>query len=216
MKYAACSSFFAIALIGFSCMSSQKDIDGNNYTTVQIGNQEWMGENLAVKHFRNGDTIPEAKSEWEWILCSAEGKPACCALRYDEGSVRKYGMLYNWAAVTDPRGLAPGGWHVATDEEWKELTDFLGGEIQAAFAIRTSGLSGKGKGEMTGFSGIPAGCCNSYGVFYGAGSHGYWWTSTESTKETAWLRMLNYEQVGMNSIKYDKRQGLSVRCIKDK
>jgi uncharacterized protein (TIGR02145 family) len=210
MKLASISSFIVIVLISSSCQDGLRDIDGNTYRTVQLGNQEWMAENLAVKRFRNGDTIPEATSEWEWILYSAEGKPACCALRYDQGSIKKYGMLYNWSAITDPRGIGPKGWHPASDEEWKELTDFLGGEISAAFAIRTKGR------EATGFSGIPAGCCNTYGVFYGVGTHGYWWTSTENNKENAWLRMLNYEQLGMNSIKYDKRHGLSVRCVKNK
>src|SRR6188508_2434374 len=88
--------------------------DQPNYTSIKIGQQVWMGQNLNADSFRNGETIMEAKSAEEWIKAGNEGKPAWC---YYENSIengRKYGKLYNWFAINDPRRLAPKGWHIPT------------------------------------------------------------------------------------------------------
>ncbi len=206
--------FSAISII--SCTVGVKDHDGNIYKTIKIGNQEWLAENLNVSCFRNGEIINEAKSPEDWIMTGKEGKPAWCIPKdMDNGS--NNGKFYNWYAVNDPRGLAPEGWHVASDADWKELTDFLGGEISAAFGIRTTGLSGSGSDNIeTGFSGIPAGAFAPDGTFYGVGSYAYWWTSTEFTGSEAWIRLLSYVQCSINSKVYKKNSGLSVRCVRDK
>jgi uncharacterized protein (TIGR02145 family) len=87
-----------------------------------------MTENLNVATFRNGDPIPEAKTKEEWEKAGQEGKPAWCYYENDPKNGAKYGKLYNWYAVIDPRGLAPTGWHVPTDAEWGILSDFVGEE----------------------------------------------------------------------------------------
>lgn len=94
--------------------------------TIKIGSHEWMTENLNVERFRNGDLIPEAKTRKEWENASIWEKPAWCHLENDPGG-KKYGKLYNWYAVTDPRGLAPYGYHIPTRAEWQRLDDFIGG-----------------------------------------------------------------------------------------
>ena len=94
---------------------------------VTIGNQVWMTKNLNVDKFRNGDVIPEAKSEEEWKKAGEEGKPAWCYYENDPANGAKYGKLYNWYAVNDLRGLAPEGYHVPTNDEWTVLIDYLGG-----------------------------------------------------------------------------------------
>ena len=81
---------------------SVTDIDGNTYKTVTIGEQTWMAENLNVSKFRNGDEIPEAKTNEEWIKAGNEGKPAWCYYENIPANGEKYGKLYNWYAVTDP------------------------------------------------------------------------------------------------------------------
>jgi uncharacterized protein (TIGR02145 family) len=199
-----------------SCGGGSKDIDGNNYLTVKIGNQIWMAENLNVSHFRNGDSIPEARSAEEWIRLERELKPAWCVHQNASEDPKKYGKLYNWYAVNDKRGLAPDGWHIPSDEEWSQMVTYMGGEVLAALKMRTTGssenVSESGDG---GFMGLPGGGCRNDGTFFGFGSYGYWWSSTEITASGAWIRLLDYVNCNVYSKSYNKYFGLSVRCIKN-
>jgi uncharacterized protein (TIGR02145 family) len=95
------------------------------YPSVKIGTQTWMTENLNVTHFRNGDSIPEAKTDEEWKTASDNKQPAWCYYNNDTANGKKYGKLYNWYAVNDLRGLAPVGWHISSDDEWTEVALFL-------------------------------------------------------------------------------------------
>jgi len=96
--------------------------------TVTIGTQEWMTENLDVSTFRNGDSIPEAKTNEEWKRAGELKQPAWCYYDNVPKNGTIYGKLYNWYAVNDARGLVPKGYHVPSDEEWTILTDFLGSD----------------------------------------------------------------------------------------
>ncbi|MBK7413737.1 MAG: fibrobacter succinogenes major paralogous domain-containing protein [Ignavibacteria bacterium] len=77
--------------------------------TVKVGEQVWMKENLNVDRFRNGDLIPEATSVAQWENACVSGQPAWCYYRNDANNGSVYGRIYNWYAVSDPRGLAPKG-----------------------------------------------------------------------------------------------------------
>ena len=151
--------FIAIGLFTFvGCGTSSSveygegvtDFKGNTYKSVKIGKQEWMAENLNVNHFQNGEIIPEAKTDEEWAKARMENRPAWCYYDNDISNGGKYGKLYNWYAVNDPRGLAPKGWHVPTNFEWTVLIDYLaanghsGAEGKALKAI--SGWSNGGNG----------------------------------------------------------------------
>lgn len=96
------------------------------HKTVTIGAQVWMAKNLEVSTFRNGDVIPQATSNAEWEAAGKNKQPAWCYYDNDAKNDVKYGKLYNWFAVNDPRGLAPVGYHVPTDAEWTTLENFLG------------------------------------------------------------------------------------------
>ena len=204
--------------------------------TANIGNQLWMTKNLDVTTFRNGDTITEVRKEEEWKKLSEEGKPAWCYYDNDPLNGEKYGKLYNWFAVNDPRGLAPEGWHIPTDAEWTVLSDFLGGEEKACAKMKsTSGwkefntpyagnVSGNGN-NYSGFSGFPGGArivegnidldCKCVIPAFGLiGEEGYWWSSTELESGIAWNRSLNF-MYSMYRMPGSKGDGLSVRCIKD-
>ncbi len=108
------------------------DIDGNEYVTVVIGNQEWMAENLRVTRYNNGDNIPTGLSNTNWKN-TTEGAYAIYdhnaywtdGINSPEEMVEAYGKLYNWYAVDDPRGLCPEGWHVPSDAEWTELVNYV-------------------------------------------------------------------------------------------
>jgi uncharacterized protein (TIGR02145 family) len=99
-----------------------------NSQSIKIGTLTWTAKNLDVTTFRNGDSIPQAKSDAEWVAAGENYQPAWCYYDNDPKNGTKYGKLYNWFAVNDARGLAPSGWHIPTDEEWTELSTFLGGE----------------------------------------------------------------------------------------
>jgi uncharacterized protein (TIGR02145 family) len=110
---------------GVPCGGTVTDYDGNFYRTVRIGDQCWMMDNLKVTHYRNGDPIPNVTDAGEWNNLSTG---AYCDYNNDPANADAYGRLYNFCAVYDSRNIAPEGWHVATDEEWQTLVDFLGGD----------------------------------------------------------------------------------------
>ena len=108
---------------------------------VAIGTQVWTTKNLDVATFRNGDAIPQAKTDEEWEAAGDNKQPAWCYYDNKASNGTKYGKLYNWYAVNDYRGLAPAGWHVPTDYEWTVLSTFLGGDDVAKKMRSTSGWS---------------------------------------------------------------------------
>jgi uncharacterized protein (TIGR02145 family) len=200
-----------LAVAVFSCKSIPEDIDGNSYTALKFGKMIWMTENLNVSHFRNGDKIPEARTTEEWVKFAETGTPACCFLQNDSGNRNKLGRLYNWFAVADPRGLAPKGWHIPSDEEWFELTEYLGGGVVAALQMRVIGTID----TEAGFSGLAGGARGATGTFYGISSHGYWWTASQTSNSTAWMQLLDYKSCDTKRLVYAKTAGLSVRCVRD-
>lgn len=179
--------------------------------------QVWMTENLNVDKFRNGDPIPEAKTALEWNIAGENKQPAWCYYDYDADNGRKYGKLYNWYAVKDPRGLAPKGWHVPTDEEWTQLTDYLGGFEKAGAKMKSkNGWYDNGNGtNSSGFSGLPGGISDYSGTFYGIGVYGGWWSSTEDLTYLAWCRSLSYNDGNVFRSSFNKPYGFSVRCLRD-
>jgi len=192
-----------------------------SYKSVKIGNQTWMAENLNVSTFRNGDPIPQAKTNEEWEKAGTDGKPAWCYYDNDPANGAKYGKLYNWYAVNDPRGLAPTGCHIPTDAEWTKLTDFLGGEEVAGTKMKNTsgwtdddGESGNGTNE-SGFSGLPGGFRYGYGGYHYIGYGGYWWSASELSTDNAYYRYLNSSNGNLYRLYYYKDLGLSVRCLRD-
>jgi len=197
--------------------NSGKVTQTGSYKSVKIGTQTWMSVNLNVSTFRNGDPIPQAKTDEEWKKAGDNEQPAWCYYDNDPANGAKYGKLYNWYAVIDPRGLAPEGWHVPSDAEWTKLTDFLGGDDEGTKMKNTDGWAENGNGTNTsGFSGLPGGLRFNNGAFDYIGGLGYWWSSTEGKTGSAWSRYLDY---GYGDVKGGssggKRGGFSVRCLRD-
>ncbi len=181
---------------------------------IPIGEQVWMKENLVVDKFRNGDTIMHAKTDEEWRKAADNGVPAWCYFDNNPANEVKYGKLYNWFAVNDPRGLAPVGLHIPTDTEWTALINFLGGTQAAGDKMKAKeGWNGT---NTSGFSGLPGGDRYALGSFSPSGNYGIWWSSTEYSTSIAWARVLYYNDVSVGRNDYNKGYGLSVRCLRDK
>ena len=182
---------------------------GVGYSTVQIGDQCWFAENLRTTTYLNGDAIPQNLGDGDWSSTTS-GAMAF----YVNGPA--YGGLYNWKAVEDPRGLCPSGWHVPTDGEWTVMTDFLGGESVAGGQMKTTygWNNGWNSTNSSGFSGLPGGYRSSNGGFFGAGSDGFWWSSSPDGP-LGWNRFLYdyYENVYRTTD--GPRNGFSVRCVRD-
>jgi uncharacterized protein (TIGR02145 family) len=105
---------------------SVTDIDGNVYSTVTIGTQVWMKENLKATKYDNGDPIPNISDGTQWQALT-EG--AYCYYENSVSSANTYGLLYNWYAVNDSRNICPEGWHVPTTSDWNTLVSFAGGQM---------------------------------------------------------------------------------------
>jgi uncharacterized protein (TIGR02145 family) len=181
---------------------------------IKIGTQIWAVANLNVSTFRNGDSIPQAKTFKEWVTAGESGKPAWCYYDNNPANGLKYGKLYNWYAVTDPRGLAPSGWTLSSDDDWAKLISFLGGQGEAGKKMKsTSGWNDGNNGTNESvFSGLPAGYRVENGSFQHIGSIGIWWSSTESKTQSAIDHYLAMS--GMSSSISPKQRGESVRCIR--
>lgn len=203
-----------------SCGSSVKDTDGNKYSTVKIGNQEWMAENLNVSHFRNGDPIMEVKDNKDWETAGREEKPACCYFDNSTENGIKYGKIYNWYAVSDPRGLAPEGWHIPGGEEWAQLIEYLGGEKVAGDKMKSkSGWNNDCNGNnKSGFSGLPGGYRHYTGGFnrYDTSGGAYWWGSAEGFVYITCSYPLYHSKGGEERSFTSKARGFSLRCLRDK
>ncbi len=187
--------------------------------TIKIGEQEWMVENLNVNTFRNGDPIMQAQSSAEWEIATTEHKAAWCYYGKDSINQDKFGKLYNWYAVNDPRGIAPQGWHVPSDGEWQILVDFLGGDSIAGGKMKESDTTNwkSPNSETTnksGFSALPGGYRYHDGIYY-VGYNAFFFSSTEHSTTTAWTRVFNHENLEVYHYFGNKWDGYSVRCVKD-
>lgn len=208
--------FLISILFSFSCIN----FDARQ---TKIGTQVWTTANLNVSTFRNGDTIPEIKGFEEWLTAGKEEKPAWCYYDNDTLNGKKYGKLYNWYAVNDKRGLAPEGWHIPSDEEWKVLTDYLGGDGTAAIELKSDeGWAKKTQfryasngTNVSGFAGLPGGF-RGMGFFVNEGEYGYWWSSTEyGNSGQPHCRYMSYNDSNVGRWYKYRASGLSVRCLKD-
>ncbi len=204
------------------------DIDGNVYKTVKIGDQWWMAENLKVTHYRNGNVIAYIADSTQWLDVLVG---AYCSYGNDENNVATYGYLYNWFAVKDDRNIAPVGWHLPTDGEWKELEIFLGISQSQVDSTGFRGINEGGKlkeasidhwlspntgaNNETGFTALPSGYCYDDGRFNNIGYSAIFWTATESSSYNMWARLLYYSQSGIYRYESDEGVGFSVRLVKD-
>jgi uncharacterized protein (TIGR02145 family) len=199
------------------CMTQVTDIDGNTYKTVTIGTQVWMAENLNVEHYSNGDPIPQVQDKDEWSKLTTG---AWCYYENKTSNGKTYGKLYNGFAVYDPRGLAPEGWHIPSDSEWTQLTDFLGGKEVAGGKLKATILwndPNEGATNSSGFTAFPGGFRDYYGYFGSIGEYGFFWSSSEYVIDLVfvWSRNLNHYDSEVFRYYGEMARGISVRCVKD-
>jgi uncharacterized protein (TIGR02145 family) len=185
------------------------------YTSVLIGTQQWMQQNLEVVTYRDGTVITQVTDATAWA-----GLTTGAWCYYDNDPSSGYGKLYNWYAVNDPRGLAPQGWHIPTDAEWTTLSTFLDGDAASGGKMKSIGITkwtfpNTSATNESGYSGLPGGNRSSSGTFSNVGGIGVWWSATELYSIWAWGRGL-YSGIGLlGRGEYNKGSAFSVRCIRD-
>jgi uncharacterized protein (TIGR02145 family) len=201
----------------------------NTCTEIQIGDQIWMCKNLDVDTYLNGDPIPEVTDKTAWANLTTG---AWCYYNNSDSLGKIYGKLYNWYAVNDSRGLAPDGYHIPSDAEWKELEMCLGMSKTEAEKIGWRGTdeggklkeagivhwvsSNEGATNSSGFSGLPGGYRSNNGNCCDIRSHGAWWSASEYSTTYAWYSDLHYYDTQIYNGINNLAVGYSVRCIKDK
>lgn len=204
------------------------DQEGNAFKTIQIGDMLWMAENLNVSSFRNGDPIPKAETKEEWLQAARDQKPAWCYYDNDPEKGSKYGKLYNWFAVNDPRGIGPEGWEVPSAYpgndalHWNKLIESVGGLTGSGNKLKTKKgwQSGNGNNE-SGFSALPGGLRNTEmmmtpensGTFAFLGDNGYFWSSTQFFT-SAYAITINRHNHHLMLSHHAAGIGFSVRLVK--
>jgi uncharacterized protein (TIGR02145 family) len=194
-----------------------KDFDGNVYTTVTIGTQVWMLENLKTTKYNDGTDIPNVTDSSVWSVLST---PAYCWYENNAAAYNnEYGGLYNWYVVNTGK-LCPKGWHIPTVAEWNILVNYLGGRTIAGRKLKETGNTHwvNALTEATnesGFTGLPGGYCDFNGTFRFLGYNADYWSATEYNSTDAYVLDMYYEVSYLNIVNINKRYGFSVRCIKD-
>jgi uncharacterized protein (TIGR02145 family) len=185
---------------------------------VTIGTQTWTGCNLDVTTFRNGDPIPEVTDPSAWIGLTT---PAWCYYNNNSANGTTYGKLYNWYAVSDPRGLAPVGYHIPSSTEWSILINYLGGDVVAGGELKETGFChwespNTGATDSSGFTALPGGQRNGItGVFNFVTLYGFFVSSTDGDIDNS-IGYTIYHNIGnISLVGFDKQGGFSVRLIKD-
>jgi uncharacterized protein (TIGR02145 family) len=189
------------------------DIEGNIYFTVKIGGQEWMAQNLNTSKYRDGTDIGEVQGNTNW---TSNNTGAWCNYNDDVLTGNVYGKLYNWYAVNNSRGLAPAGWHVASQAEWLTLLNYCNSDIsQAGRKLSEQGSShwqnGGGSNDFS-FAALPGGVRGSEGFYYLTQLYSFW---TSSSTNTNFAPMYSYGGEAPTISDLEKYYGCSVRCIKD-
>ena len=161
------------------------DIDGNTYKVIRIGDQVWMAENLRVTKDRGGNLIQS--------YCFDDANANC----------EKLGRLYTWDVALK---VSPEGWHLPSNEEWKTLIDFLGGESEAGKKLL--------EGESSGFDALLAGAADFRGKYLYLGEYAIFWSSTEANQERAYHQ--GFRKDGQCDL-FAAMKGarISIRLIKD-
>jgi uncharacterized protein (TIGR02145 family) len=185
--------------------------------TVVIGGQTWTLKNLDVDTYADGTAIPQVTDPIEWAALTTG---AWCYYNNDPATGAIYGKLYNWHAISDPRGLAPTGYHVPTETEWDTLTTYLGGMAIAGGKIKETGIvhwntPNTAATNESLFTALPGGAKLVDAGFFGIGNLGFWWTSSESTITDAKFRRAFYNTAAVDKANVSKVFGFSIRLIKN-
>ena len=201
--------------------------DGHKYKWVRIGEQIWMGENLAYLPSVSPSSAESYADPYYFVYGYQSTSVSAAKATYNYST---YGVLYNWIAA---KTACPTGWHLPTDDEWKQLEMALGmsqnkaddtdwrGTNEGTKLKATSGWYNNGNGtDDYGFSALPGGYRAGSGefgniIFGDISTFGAWWSYTEYSSFSAWHRILNNSSKNIVRSTDNKEYGFSVRCVRN-
>ena len=185
--------------------------EGYDYSTVQIGEQCWFSENCRYLPVVSASSAGSETSPYYYVY-GYEGSTVSEAKA--TSNYETYGVLYNWPAVMT-EGICPSGWHIPSDGEFTELTDFLGGLSVAGHAMKSSsGWNNDGNGSnSSGFNGLPGGYLCHVGC-NDNGNYGYWWSASESDSNSWWRAMYDFNDSVSRHLG-SQNDTYSARCVRD-
>jgi uncharacterized protein (TIGR02145 family) len=197
-------------------------------STIKIGQEEWMTEDINTTSYNNGDPINKAKSEKQWKDYS--NKKLGCFRKLNNGT-----YVYNGFAVCDERGIVPSGFTIPTYNQFNKLITFLGGgnsvdgkatKALATYSIysqdwvgdqETGGLEDveiKTNGNSQ-FKAKKGGFVYDHGAIGNEGNCSYWWTSTSEGQDKIVVDIGSCSQdLGGGKGVYPSTYGFAVRAIK--
>lgn len=199
------------------------DIDGNAYSTIQIGTQIWMAQNLRVTRYSNGDSIPNIQGSLEWADATTD---AFSYYNNDTSTAEVYGNYYNYKVASDSRNVCPVGWRVPSNGNWATLVSYSGGSQNAADSLKEPGsvhwttANCLTCNNPKGFTAVGAGYrSETTGSFDSFKFKTYWWTRTSFGSGTgyAYSTRANVSTISSTALSIDNPagRGCSIRCIKD-
>lgn len=216
--------------------SQVKDIDGNIYKTIKIGEQLWTAENIKTSRLNDGSKIQMVEGNDEFINMKT---PAFSWYNNDTLFKRIYGGLYNWYSVKTGK-LCPSGWHVPSDVEWMTLEKSLGMSEEDATNIGDRGTDQGARLKSStrwgddkiinsvGFAALPAGLRGDDGSFMSANDNSFrssfyadFWSSTPNVKKSlpdsqnSYYRSLHSRENTILRIACNNGRAHSIRCVKD-
>jgi uncharacterized protein (TIGR02145 family)/uncharacterized repeat protein (TIGR02543 family) len=188
------------------------DGDQNTYHTVTIGNLTWLKENLITTTLNDGNTAITHATAATWPT-NLTGS-AYCWYNDDPTYKNDYGALYNWASASNPN-IAPKGWHVATKDDWNNLTTVYSNTDALKEAGEVHWTFGNTGTNTSNFTALPGGWLSGGGGYYNLQGTGFWWTSTGIDATTAYGFYIDIYSTTIAEAPGDKTNGYSIRCVRN-
>jgi len=193
---------------------------GYNYSTVQIGGKCWFSENCRYLPEVSPVNTPSTTDPCYYVH-GYQGTDVAAAKA--TANYETYGVLYNWSAVMT-EGICPSGWHIASDGEFTQLIEPLGGVNAAGNALKSDyGWDYDGNGSnLSGFTALPGGHYNQYYMIFnsniwgGEGSYSNFWSASESGSESeSWVHDCTFYTDIISRSSSIRSMGFSARCVVD-